>query len=322
MASPTTDRREPMRTYRRYALGAALVALAMTGAACGSGGSATGGGTIASTFVFGAPPDCPTNPFCQIGLKNTYGIVFKEVKKLDFGGPLTVNALTSGAVQVGELFSTGVYNPDFVVLEDDKHLEAADNLVPLIRSDKDSPDIDTILNAVMAKLTTDNVLAMNKQYDVDKKDAASIAQAFIQQNGLSAAAGTGAGKSLTVGVSAGFNEQVILAEMFKILLQQAGYSVKTEESLESRKVSDPALFNGDIDLKVEYLASESIQNDPNAKVSGDPNNNLTILKGIMSAKGVNVLSFSPASDQNVFVITKATADKYSLSKVSDLAKPA
>lgn len=310
-----------MRMYRRYALGAALVALVMTGVACGSGGGA-GGGTIASTLVFGAPPDCPTNPVCQIGLKNTYGIEFKEVKKLDFGGPLTVNGLKSGAIQVGELFSTSVYDPDFVVLEDDKHLEAADNLVPLIRQDADSPDIDTILNAVMAKLTTDNVLAMNKQYDIDKKDAAAIAQEFIQANGLSATAGTGAGKTLTVGVSAGFNEQIILAEMFKILLGQAGYTVNTEESLESRKVSDPALFNGDIDLKVEYLASEAIQNDPAAKVSGDAANNQTILKALMSAKGVNVLDFSPATDQNVFVVTKATADKYGLSKVSDLAKNA
>jgi osmoprotectant transport system substrate-binding protein len=310
-----------MRMYRRYALGAALVALAVTGAACGSGGSGSGG-TVASKFVFGAPPDCPTNPFCQIGLKDVYGIEFKEVKKLDFGGPLTVNGLKSGAIQVGELFSTSVYDPTFVVLEDDKHLEAADNLVPLVRADADSPDIDTILNGVMAKLTTDNVLAMNKQYDVDKKDAAAIAQAFIQQNGLTASAGAGAGKSLTVGVSAGFNEQVILAEMFKILLGQAGYSVNTEESLESRKVSDPALFNGDIDIKVEYLASECIQNDPKAKVSGDPTNNQTILKGLMQAKGVNVLDFSPASDQNVFVVTKATADKYGLSKVSDLAKKA
>jgi glycine betaine/choline ABC-type transport system substrate-binding protein len=310
-----------MRMYRRYALGAALVALAVTGAACGSGGSGSGG-TIASKFVFGAPPDCPTNPFCQIGLKNVYGIVFKEVKKLDFGGPLTVNGLKSGAIQVGELFSTSVYDPTFVVLEDDKHLEAADNLVPLVRADADSPDIDTILNGVMAKLTTENVLAMNKQFDVDKKDAATIAQEFIQQNGLTASAGTGAGKSITIGVSAGFNEQVILAEMFKILLGQAGYSVTTEENLESRKVSDPALFNGDIDIKVEYLASESIQNDPNAKVSGDPTNNQTILKGLMQAKGVNVLDFSPASDQNVFVVTKSTADKYGLAKVSDLAKSA
>jgi osmoprotectant transport system substrate-binding protein len=312
-----------MRRYRRYALGAALLALALFGAACGGSGGG-GGGTIASTLVFGAPPDCPTNPVCQIGLKNTYGIVFKQVKKLDFGGPLTVSALKSGAVQIGELFSTGVYDPTFFVLEDDKHLQAADNLVPLVRADVDSPDIDTILNSVMAKLTTDNVLAMNKRYDIDKVSATQIAQDFIDQNGLMGAASTaGSGKTLTVGVSASFNEQLILVEMFKVLLENAGYTVKTEENLESRKAaSDPALFSGGIDIKVEYLASESIQNDPNAKVSGDPNNNLEILKGLLSSKGVNVLDYSPASDQNVFVVTKATADKYSLSKVSDLAKPA
>lgn len=310
-----------MRTYRRYALGAALLAIALTGAACGGSGGSGSGGTIASQLVFGAPPDCPTNPFCQIGLKNKYGIVFKQVKKLDFGGPLTVSALKTGAIQVGELFSTSVYDPSFVVLQDDKQLEAADNLVPLVRKAVDSPDIDTILNSVMAKLTTDNVLAMNKQYDIDKKAASDIASAFIQQNGLlGSPTTTGAGKTLTVGVSASFNEQIILAEMFKTLLENAGYTVKTQESIESRKVSDPALVGGQIDIKVEYLASESIQNDPSAKVSGDPTNNSQILQGIMDAKGVSVLTFSPASDQNVFVVTKSTASKYGLSKVSDLAK--
>lgn len=312
-----------MREHRRYALGAALVSLALLGAACGSGGGGGGGGnTIASTFVFGAPPDCPTNPFCQIGLKKTYGIVFKQVKPLDFGGPLTVKALKSGAVQVGELFSTSVYDPNFVVLRDDKHLQAADNLVPLVRKAVDTPDVDTVLNAVMARLTTQNVLAMNKQYDIDKVSASTIAQSFIRQNGLSASPSPSAsGKTLNVGVSAGFNEQVILAEMFKILLTQAGYTVNTQESIESRKISDPALFSGQIDVKVEYLASESIQNDPKAKVSGDPANNATILRQLMAGKGVDVLNYSPAADQNVFVVTKATAGKYKLSKVSDLAKP-
>jgi osmoprotectant transport system substrate-binding protein len=315
-----------MRHYRRYALGATLLSLVVLGAACGgkeSGGSGSSGGgkTLASTFVFGAPPDCPTNPFCQIGLKDTYGIVFKEVKKLDFGGPLTVSALKSGAIQVGELFSTSVYDPTFVVLEDDKHLEAADNLVPLVRQDVSTPDLDSILNSVMAKLTTENVLAMNKQYDIDKKDASEVAKAFIDQNGLMGAPSTGGqGKTLTVGVSSSFNEQIILAEMYKILLENAGYTVKTETNIESRKVSDPALFSGEIDIKVEYLASESIQNDPNAKVSGDPQNNSQILSQILSSKGVKVLDFSPASDQNVFVVTKATADKHGLAKVSDLAK--
>ncbi len=313
-----------MRMYRRYALGAAVLSLVLLGTACSkSGGSAGGGGTIASTFVFGAPPDCPTNPFCQIGLKDTYGIEFKEVKKLDFGGPLTVSGLKSGAIQVGELFSTSVYDPTFVVLQDDKHLEAADNLVPLVRASVDSPDIDAILNSVMAKLTTNAVLQMNQQYDVNKVSAADIANGFIQVVGLKGpATTTGAGKTLTVGVSAAFNEQLILAEVFKILLENAGYTVNTQETIESRKVSDPALFSGQIDIKVEYLASESIQNDPSAKVSGDPANNEQILKGIMSAKGVNVLDFSPAADENVFVVTKTTADKYHLTTVSDLAKPA
>jgi glycine betaine/choline ABC-type transport system substrate-binding protein len=318
-----------MRSNRSYALGAAVLALALFGAGCGkSGGGASstssstaGGATIASTFVFGAPPDCPTNPFCEIGLKDTYGIQFKEVKKLDFGGPLTISGLKSGAVQVGELFSSSIYDPDFVVLEDDKHLQSADNLVPLIRSAVDSPDIDTILNSVMAKLTTPILLGLNKQYDVDKKDPAAIAQEFIQQNGLMGAkTNTGAGKTLVIGVSAGFNEQFIVDEMWKALLENAGYTVKLQENIESRKVSDPALFSGKIDIKLEYLSSESIQNDPNAKVSGDPNNNAQILKQLMSAKSVNVLSYSPATDQNVFVVTKETATKYGLSKVSDLAK--
>ncbi|HEX9237016.1 MAG TPA: glycine betaine ABC transporter substrate-binding protein, partial [Actinomycetota bacterium] len=292
--------------------------LALAAGACGSGG---GGKTLASTFVFGAPPDCPTNPFCQIGLKKTYGIEFKEVKKLDFGGPLTVNALKSGAIQVGELFSSSIYNPDFVVLVDDKHLEAADNLVPLVRKSVDSPDIDTILNAVMAKLTTQKLLALNKEFDIDKKDGVTIANEFIQANGLlGSPTTTGSGKTLTIGVSSKFNEQVILAEAFKILLENAGYTVNTKEDLESRKISDPALFTGQIDIKVEYLASESIQNDPSAKVSGDPSNNESILKQLMSGKGVDVLNFSPATDENVFVVTKATASKYGLSKVSDLAK--
>src|SRR6266542_4436295 len=311
-----------MRMYRRYALGAALVALAVTGAACGSGGSGSGG-TIASKFVFGAPPDCPTNPFCQIGLKNVYGIVFKEVKKLDFGGPLTVSGLKSGAIQVGELFSSSVYDPSFVVLEDDKHLEAADNLVPLVRKAVDSPDIDTILNSVMAKLTTPILLGLNRQYDIDKKDPAAIAQAFIQQNSLMGAkTNTGAGKTLTLGVSSVFNEQLILTEMYKILLENAGYMVKTQENIESCKISDPALFSRQIDIKVEYLASESIQNDPKAKVSSNPQNNARILSQILSTKGVNMLNFSPATDQNVFVVTKATTEKYNLKKMSDLAKSA
>src|SRR6266542_6565056 len=158
------DRREekPMRIPRMFALGATFLAIAITGVACGGSGGGGNGGTIASTFVFGAPPDCATNKFCAIGLKDTYGLDFKQIKTTDFGGPITVQALKSGTIQVGELFSTSVYDPTFVVLEDDKHLEAADNLVPLVRKAVDSPEIDTILDSVMAKLTTPILLGDRK----------------------------------------------------------------------------------------------------------------------------------------------------------------
>ncbi|MGZ4242096.1 MAG: ABC transporter substrate-binding protein [Actinomycetota bacterium] len=144
----------------------------------------TGGKTLASTFVFGAPPDCATNKFCQKGLKSTYGIEFKEVRSLDFGGPATVAALKNGRIQVGELFSTAVYDPSFVVLVDDKHLEAADNITPVIRTAVATDEVKSLLNAVSAKLTTDQMLALNKKVDIDHEDAAAVAKAFLQSQGL------------------------------------------------------------------------------------------------------------------------------------------
>jgi len=309
-----------MRITRMFALGAASIAIALTGVACGSGGGDEGG-TIASTFVFGAPPDCATNKFCAIGLKDVYGVVFKQIKTTDFGGPLTVKGLQSGSIQVGELFSTSVYDPDFVVLEDDQHLEASDNIVPVIRKDADSPAIDDILNSISAALDTDTMLELNKKVDIGQEDPAKVATDFLNSGNLLGTT-SGCEGDLKVGVSGAFGESVILAQMYGQALEKAGCSVSYETDLESRKVSDAALFSGAIDLKPEYLASEATAQDESAEVSGDADANHAILSDLLAQKDVNVLDFSPAVDQNVFVVTSDTADKYGLSKVSDLAKEA
>jgi len=306
-------------------MGAAMLVIAMIAGACSKSTppSTASKGTLASTLVFGAPKDCPTNKFCQIGLKNTYGIVFKEVRLLDSGGPLTVTALRSGTVQVGELFSTSIYDPNFVALVDDKHLEAADYLAPVIRKAKATPDVVALLNGVSSKLTTQNIVPLNKAFDVDKKGAKSIAKGFLDQNGLLASkTSTGTGKSITVGVSGAFEESIIVAEMYAQVLENAGYKVKRELSLGTRPVSDPALFNGQIDVKPEYLASEAQHLDPNADITGDPAHNADVLKPLLAAKGVELLQYSNLLDNDVFVVTKATQTKYNLVNVSDLAKPA
>jgi len=304
--------------------GAAMLAIALVAVACSSGTpKTTSKGTLASTFVFGAPPDCATNKSCQIGLKDTYGIVFKEVKPLDFGGPATRAALTSGAVQVGELFSTSIYDPTFVALVDDKHLELADYLAPVIRKAKATPDVVALLNGVSAKLTTQNIVPLNKAYDVDKKDAKSIAKGFLTDNGLLASkTTTGTGKKITVGVSGNFEESIIVSEMYAQVLENAGYTVKRQFALASRPASDPALFSGQIDVKPEYLASEAEHLDPKADVNGDPAHTADVLKPLLAAKGVELLNYSNLLDTNVFVVTKTTAAKYNLVNVSDLAKPA
>ena len=220
--------------------------------------------------------------------------MFKEIKSLDFGGPETVAALKSGAVQVGELFSTSVYDPDFQVLVDDKHLEAADNIAPVIRTEVDTPDVTTLLNGVSAKLTTDGMLSLNKMVDIDHQDVADVAKTFLNEQGLlGSPTTTGNGKTLTVGVSGAFSESKLVAEMYAQVLENAGYTVKRQLNLQDRKASDTALFSGQIDIKPEYLASEASAQDPNAAVSGDTQNNFQVLSGLLQSKNVTVADAVP-----------------------------
>ena len=141
---------------------------------------------VASQLVLGAPPDCDTNAACKSGLQPVYGITFKEIKSLDFGGPQTVAAIESGAVDVGELFSLDptITQKGWTVLQDDKNLQPAGNFFPLIRTDVLNDEITSLLNAVTAKLTTDGMLELVGRVQVDKEDVAAVAKDFLTKNGL------------------------------------------------------------------------------------------------------------------------------------------
>ena len=142
--------------------------------------------SVASQFTLGGPPECPQRPFCLPGLEKTYGLHFKAFKALDAGGPLTVAALKRGDIQLGLLFSSdgGIKVNNFVVLEDDKHLEAADNVVPIIRSAVANGEVTSVLNRVSAKLNTADLTAMNKSADVDKEDPTDVAAKWLKDHGF------------------------------------------------------------------------------------------------------------------------------------------
>ena len=142
--------------------------------------------SVASQWTLGGPAECPQRPYCQQGLESVYGLHFKAFKSLDVGGPLTFAALKQGAINVALVFSSdgGISANNFVVLADDKHLEQADNIVPLIRSDVLNSEITTLLNSIDAKLNTPDLTAMNKSADVDKLDPADIAATWVKDHGF------------------------------------------------------------------------------------------------------------------------------------------
>lgn len=140
-------------------------------------------------LVLGGPPTCPERPFCLIGFDRVYGLKFKEFKPLDTGGPLTVAALEGNQIDVALLFSTNaaIQAKGFVLLEDDKKLQLADNVAPVVRNDllnRAPSDFRTLLNGVSAKLTTEELTGLNKQVDLDRKDAKEVAAAWLKAKGL------------------------------------------------------------------------------------------------------------------------------------------
>ncbi|TMC62486.1 MAG: ABC transporter substrate-binding protein [Chloroflexota bacterium] len=141
---------------------------------------------VASGWTLGGPPECPQRPFCQQGLESVYGLHFKAFKALDAGGPLTYAAFKSGAINIGLVFSSdgGITANNLVVLEDDKHLQQADNIVPLIRTAVANSEVTALLNSIDAKLNTPDLTAMNKSADIDKQDPADLAATWLKNHGF------------------------------------------------------------------------------------------------------------------------------------------
>jgi osmoprotectant transport system substrate-binding protein len=142
---------------------------------------------VAAQFILGGAPECPQRPFCLRGLEDVYGLKFRDFKPLDTGGPITVQAVEGGQVQVAEMFTTDaqIQVHNFVLLEDDKHLQQADNVVPIIRDavlDGAGSDLKTTINGIAPKITTAELTELNKAVGVDKKDPKDVVRAWLAAN--------------------------------------------------------------------------------------------------------------------------------------------
>lgn len=139
---------------------------------------------------FGAPSEFLQRTEGMPGLKARYGLDVPSgnfVAINDGGGPATVRALVDGTVTAADIFSTApaIAQEHLVVLEDPKHNFLAANVVPLMASQKKSDRLKTVLDAVNARLSTADLIALNTavsgNHGVDPDEAA---RNWVHDNGF------------------------------------------------------------------------------------------------------------------------------------------
>jgi osmoprotectant transport system substrate-binding protein len=131
--------------------------------------------------------------------------------------------------------------------------------------------------------------------------------------------GTTTKGKITIGGFA-FPESSILSQIYGQALAHAGYTVAYKPNLGTREVVAPALKNGAIDMYPGYAATDlEYWNKKAGEASGDPAATTAKLNGHLDSQGLVALDPSKAADQNAFAVTKATQQKYNVSKLSDLA---
>lgn len=139
------------------------------------------------SVVLAATEECPDRPFCQPGLEETYGITVTEVLPLGFGTAQVKEAVTSGQAQLGLTGTTDATLDalGLVVIEDDKGLQLADNLVPVVGEKyADDSDFADALNALAGELTTEDLTELNGKVDGERQKASDVAKEFLESKGL------------------------------------------------------------------------------------------------------------------------------------------
>ena len=211
-----------------------------------------------------------------------------------------------------------------VVLDDDKHLQNADNVIAAVNSKAATPELLAALDKVATTLDPQKLIGLNKATDIDHKTSPVAAQEFAQANNLTSGIAKGAGGQILIG-AANFPESQTIAELYKIVLTAAGYTASAQ-AIGDRELYEPALEKGQVQVVPEYAATmtEFINGKLNGKgaqpkASSDVDKTVAALKELGAKVGLTFGKPSTANDQNAFAVTKEFAAKYGVKSLSDFA---
>lgn len=123
-------------------------------------------------LIIAGPPEFKERTRGLPGLKEAYGLVPSKFEPIsDGGGPATVKALLAGDVTAANIFTTSTAIPanDLVVLEDPKNNFPAQQVVPVAAEGKLDDTAVQTLDAISAKLSTEELIKLNEQVSGDTK---------------------------------------------------------------------------------------------------------------------------------------------------------
>ncbi len=143
--------------------------------------------SAAGQVTIAGPSEFKTRQQGLVGLEKKYGLKFKKFQSFDANGQTTlVKLLKNNSIQAADLFTTDptITANKFVVLQDPQNVFSAQNVTPLIYKSGVNATAQAALNAVSAKLTTQDLLALMTQLVTDKKDPDTIAKGWLSQAGL------------------------------------------------------------------------------------------------------------------------------------------
>ncbi|MFC7496719.1 MULTISPECIES: glycine betaine ABC transporter substrate-binding protein [unclassified Nocardioides] len=140
------------------------------------------------SVVLAAAPDCKGRLDCEGGLSDQYGIDITKVLPLGYASEQTYQSVLDGESQLGETSTTDgtLDSLGLVVLEDDKQIQPAQNLVPAVSTEflDAHPDVADVLNPLMAALTTEKLTELNGRMAIDREKAEDVAEDFLTEEGL------------------------------------------------------------------------------------------------------------------------------------------
>jgi osmoprotectant transport system substrate-binding protein len=141
---------------------------------------------IARQLTLGGPPECPDRLLCLKGLQDVYGLQFARFEAMP-SRTTTADALETGEIDLGMLETTNgnLADRDLVQLKDDRRLQPAENIVPMVRTETIAiygPTLVRLVNAITAQLSTRDLIQLNQRVELEGAKPAAVAADWLRNH--------------------------------------------------------------------------------------------------------------------------------------------